>query len=70
MESNELVEVQAIQGAKIKYVREELGYTRYKVAKLCGINQDIVKFVEEGERNYTHKNFINICDALGIEYKI
>jgi len=53
-------------GAKIAEVRKLRKVSYYQIAKATGINQSIVKDVEQGNTSYTVDTLLKICSHLQI----
>ena len=53
-------------GKKIKEVREAKGLSQYMVGKKAGIQQCIVRNIEDGVTSYSVDSFLKVLDALDI----
>lgn len=60
------VEYQAALGLAIVARREKLGYSREKLARLIGVDEDYVAFVEAGKNDLELSEMIVIARALRI----
>lgn len=47
-------------------LRNEKGYSAYKLAKLSGVSPSYIQRIENGERNPTVDKLEKICKGLGI----
>lgn len=56
-------------GGKIRFYREQKGYTVNKLANLCGISQSYLREVELNSKNPTVEMLNIICDSLEISLK-
>ena len=55
--------------ARIKYFREQKGYTVNKLANLAGISQSYLRSVELGQKNPTIETLSELCWALNISLR-
>lgn len=55
--------------ARIKFFREQKGYTVNKLANLAGISQSYLRAVELGQKNPTVDLLSNLCWALDISLR-
>lgn len=54
---------------RIKYFRNEKGYSVTKLAYIAGVSQSYLRDIELGNKNPTINTLTLICDALGITLK-
>ena len=57
-------------GKKIKEVREAKGLSQYAVGKKAGIQQCIVRNIEDGVTAYSIDSLIKTCDVLGLKLEV
>lgn len=57
-------------GKKIKEVREAKGLSQYAVGEKAGIQQCIIRNIENGVTAYSIDSFYKVCDALDINFEI
>ena len=50
----------------LKAMREKSGYSQYKLAKLSGVPQPMIKRYEDGENQPTIDNLKKLCSTFGI----
>ena len=55
--------------ARIKFFREQKGYTVNRLANIAGISQSYLRSVELGQKNPTVETLSEICWALDISLK-
>lgn len=55
--------------ARIKFFREQKGYTVNKLANLAGISQSYLRSVELGQKNPTIETLSELCWALDISLR-
>ena len=55
--------------ARIKFFREQKGYTVNKLANLAGISQSYLRSVELGQKNPTIETLSELCGALDISLR-
>lgn len=55
--------------ARIKFFREQKGYTVNRLANIAGISQSYLRSVELGQKNPTIETLSEICWALDISLK-
>lgn len=55
--------------ARIKFFREQKGYTVNRLANIAGISQSYLRSVELGQKNLTVETLSEICWALDISLK-
>lgn len=55
--------------ARIKFFREQKGYTVNKLANLAGISQSYLRSVELGQKNPTVETLSELCWALDISLR-
>ena len=55
--------------ARIRFFREQKGYTVNKLANMAGISQSYLRAVELGQRNPTVETLSELCWALGISLR-
>lgn len=55
--------------ARIKFFREQKGYTVNKLANLSGISQSYLRSVELGQKNPTIETLSELCWALDISLR-
>lgn len=55
--------------ARIKFFREQKGYTVNKLANLAGISQSYLRSVELGQKNPTVETLSELCWALDISQR-
>jgi transcriptional regulator with XRE-family HTH domain len=53
-------------GARIKALRENLGFSQERLAELASLHRTYIGGVERGERNVSLINIWRIAEALGI----
>ncbi|ADQ06159.1 transcriptional regulator, XRE family [Caldicellulosiruptor hydrothermalis 108] len=53
-------------GKRIKELREQCGLSMSKLAKIAGVGQSTLSYIENGERSPTIDVIMKICNALGI----
>lgn len=56
-------------GLSLKELRTQKGLSWYALAQLTGLNQTVIKSVEEGAAQYTIDTYIKIMDAYENAYK-
>ena len=56
-------------GAKIKEVRERLGFTQVDLADKAGLTQSHISRLESAAHSATHKTLEKIAQALGVEIR-
>lgn len=58
----------AIDGAKIRELRQELGYTQAALAEKCAMHNAYLSQLENGRRlRVSPPLFVRLCDALRID---
>lgn len=58
----------AIDGAKLRELRQEQGYTQRALADKCGMNNAYLSQLENGHRlRVSPPLFVRLCNALKIE---
>lgn len=62
----DLAEYQGALGKAIMDRREKLGYSRKKLARIIGVDEDYVAFVEDGKNDLELSEMIVISRALRI----
>ncbi len=55
--------------ARIKFFREQKGYTVNRLANIAGVSQSYLRSVELGQKNPTVETLSEICWALDISLK-
>ena len=56
-------------GKIIKYQREKLGYSKRKLAKICGVSDTEISRIENGERQIPNLvTLISICETLELDF--
>ena len=53
-------------GTRMKYLRENKGWTTNRLANQCGLSQSFLRSVELGEKGISVENLALICDALQV----
>jgi transcriptional regulator with XRE-family HTH domain len=57
----------AIDGAKLRELRQDLGYTQRQLAQKCNLNNAYLSQLENGRRlRVSPPLFVRLCDALQI----
>lgn len=56
-------------GARIRQLREKIGYSQNKLAEWSGVSQTHLRRVELGQAGITVDHLEMLCDALGISLK-
>ena len=56
-------------GTRIKYLRENKGWTTNRLANQCGLSQSFLRSVELGEKGISVENLQLICDTLHISLR-
>ena len=54
---------------RIKFYREQKGYTVNKLANMAGISQSYLRAVELGQKNPTVETLSELCWALGLSLR-
>ena len=57
-------------GKKIKEVREAKGLSQYMTGEKAGIQQCIIRNIENGVTAYSIDSLIKTCDVLGLELQV
>ena len=60
--------LRVIIGRNVKARREELGMSRNEVAKACGMSNDTIRHIEDGESNFRAKTLEAIAEVLGLSF--
>lgn len=55
-------------GSFLKKIRKKKGISKYKINKKNNLRYDIIKGIEDGDKNYTIDSFMFYCDAIGVEF--
>lgn len=63
----EIAEIRQRLGMRIRYLREERGYSQYVFSDMTGINRSYLIEVEKGRRNIAIDNLIKISQGLGVQ---
>ena len=53
-------------GSRIKYRRDELGYTREELSKKTGLAESTIAFIEQGRSAPNLETLFLLCDALEV----
>ena len=56
-------------GQRLRFLREERGYSQNMLADFAGVSQTHLRRVELGEADVTVNHLRLICDALGVSLK-
>ncbi len=67
MEKNKNLEKRL--GFKLRYIREQKGYSQMRLAEITGLNYNYVGQIERAEANTTIKTLKKIANALDVEAK-
>lgn len=54
-------------GEKIKQLREEKGWSVYRLSELSKVKGSVIKDIEAEESNYTIGTLIKLCAVLEVE---
>ena len=60
--------LRVIIGRNVKARREELGMSCNEVAKACGMSNDTIRHIEDGESNFRAKTLEAIAEVLGLSF--
>ncbi len=55
-------------GKKLKFIREDRGWTQANLSKRSGVSQTIIALLESGKRKFTQKTLEKILKALSVDY--
>ena len=53
-------------GARIRTIRENMGYTRERFSALCDISDSFLSDVERGNKSLTTKTLTKICNSTNV----
>lgn len=57
-------EVKAQIGRRLRYMREQAGYTREKLGELCSLSPRFIANIELGDSTFSLDSLMNICRVL------
>lgn len=59
-----------IFGKRVLSEREAQGLSYYELTKQSGVATNVIKSIEQGDKDYTFRSLVQVCEALGLKIKI